>query len=162
MRSPRIFTFIIQSYQRTSGTAADYYVNIPQIDALANGGDRPDYYELYLDRICGTIVTTNESVTTDVTGFVQLAIDLPAPYLYEATNISNIKFVVPVQSVANGYMLDQNARTMNPIIISASGLSSMLHIQLYNDTTNAPTNIASLITPGTHEHIIVLTLKERF
>jgi hypothetical protein len=156
MALPKVYTFIIHSAARALGTAADYYVKLPQLDALSAGPGRPDYYDLYLDKISGTYIAQDSAVTSELLGAVQIALDFTSPYKTSTTN-PNIMFVVPIESTANGYLMDPNSRTMNPIVVSASGMNSMLHVQLFNDSYPA-----KIVDPGGHEHIIVLTLRERF
>jgi len=157
VKQPKVFTIVIYSVSRSSGnSSADYYVNLPQIDALVNGHGKPDYYELYLDRICGTLIaaTPDESVAVgNTTGFVEVGLDFVSPFLI-TNGRPQVKFIVPVTGANNAYMLDGSARTMNPVLVSATGFNSLLHIQMYNDQ-------GTLINAGTHEHAIVLTLKER-
>jgi len=171
MRPPRTFTFHIFSANRVSsptGLSNDYYVTLPQLDALVNGGDRPDYYEMWLDKICGTAVldpnntlgnTGAQAVdaapeaATIITGFIQVALDLPAPYLI-SNGKPNVKFIAPITGAT---MQQQSAEgrsnSSSPVLISASGMNSTLHVQLYDQAG------AVLNTTG-HEHVIVLTLRE--
>ena len=153
--SPKTFTFFIYSKSKISGTAADYYVQMPQgLECLTGGQGRPDFYELYLDQIAGSIRrvdTLDEStVTVSYTGYVQLGLDFPAP-LSITNGINNIKFIVPITGNGVDYMMESN-NNMNPVMITSTGLSSMIHVQLFTDA-GIP------IDPGAHEHVIVLTIK---
>ena len=152
---PKIFTFYIYSKNKTSGTAADYYVQMPQgLECLTSGGGRPDFYELYLDQIAGSLIredTSDESIVTiSATGYIQLGLDFPAPF--SITNgINNVKFIVPITGSGIEYTM-QNNNNMNPVMITTTGLSSMIHVQLFTDA-GLP------IDPGTHEHVIILSLR---
>ena len=157
VKQPKVFTIVIYSVKRILGaSSADYYVNIPQLDALINGHDKTDYYELYLDRICGTLASAgDENVAVDnTTGFIEVGLDLVSPFLLTNGANPQVKFIVPIMGTAQAFMVDGTSRTMNPVLVSATGFNSLLHVQMYNDT-------GTLINAGTHEHAIVLTLKER-
>ena len=141
MRS-RLYTFQINSNKRTSGSTSDYWVNIPQIDALTNGGKKPDFYELQLERI------VSERTMASPGYYVQLAMDLPATQTY-TNGANNVLFLVPVTTMDGGYVLYTPSPNMNPILIAASGLSTMLHIQLLSaNAANIP------------EHAFTLTIRE--
>ena len=151
--SPKTFTFFIYSKSKISGTAADYYVQMPQgLECLTGGQGRPDFYELYLDQIAGTLIAGNvdESVTVSYTSFVQLALDFPAPLTITNGN-NNVKFIIPITGSGLEYKME-TVNTINPVMITSTGLSSMIHVQLFTDT-------GVLINPGAHEHVIVLTIK---
>ena len=144
---PRLFTFQINSVNRISGTTSDYVVSIPQINALTNGDKRPDFYEVDLERIVSAKSTLLPGY------YVQLAIDLPATQTY-SNGANNVMFLIPVQTMDGGYVMYTPSPQTNPILVAASGLSTMLHIQLLSSTGNVIPN-ASL-----PEHAFTLTIKE--
>ena len=154
MRQPRTFTFHIFSAKRVSGTSADYFVSLPGLDALVNGGDRPDYYELVLNRLVGTMVTGNCTPANAgiANGFLQLSLDLPAPYLITNGGPS-VMFIVPISGSAVTNQVEGSYFTTPPVIISASGINTMLHVRLLDQAG------ALLDTTG-HDHVITLTMRE--
>ena len=156
MRQPRTFTFHIFSAKRVTGTSADYYVNLPQLDALVNGQERPDHYELVLNQLAGTMAGTNctPAATGGGNGFIQLALDLPAPYLITNGGPS-VMFIVPISGAGVTNQVEGSHFATQAVIIAASGISSMLHVRLLDQAG------ALLDTTG-HEHAITLTLREAY
>jgi len=158
MRQPRQFTIHIFSSKRINGaSSADYWVSLPQLDALVNGGDRPDHYELYLDKIVGTVVGANNSPenVTNGNGFIQLALDLPAPYKISNATNPNVMFIVPITgSAMTNQAAEGRSNASSPVVLAASGMNSQLHVQLFDQAG------AALDVTG-HEHVIVLSLVEK-
>ena len=155
MRNPRTFTLHIFSAKRVSGaTSADYYVQLNQLDALVNGGDRPDYYELVLNRLAGTMVGTNCTPANvgGTNGFIQLSLDLPAPYVITNGGPS-VLFIVPVSGASVTNQIEGSYFTTLPVVISASGINSMLHVRLLDQA-------GALLDCAGHDHVITLTMRE--
>ena len=161
MRHPRTFTFHIFSAKRVSfavaaNQAADYYVNLPQLDALVNFGDRPDFYELTLNRMVGTMSGTNSTPANagGGNGFFQLSLDLPAPYVITNGGPS-VLFIVPVTGQGLTNTVDGSYFETEPVIVAASGISSMLHVRVLDQA-------GALLDCANHEHVITLTMREVF
>ena len=158
MRQPRTFTFHIFSANRVSGAdSSDYVVNMPQLDALVNGQDRPDFYELWLDKIVGTAVGADNApeAAAGTSGFIQLALDLPSPWLI-TNGKANVKFIAPISgSTMTLQTSEGRSNVSNPVLIAASGLQSTLHVQLF-DQAGAALNVTG------HDHVIVLTIREPY
>ena len=157
MRQPRTFTFHIYSSKRVSGTAGDYFVNLPGLDALVNGQERPDFYELVLNGIASTMVGTNYSPANagGANGFLQLALDLPAPYVISNGRAPNVLFIAPVVGAAVAYQLDLGKQSSDPVIIAASGITSMLHVRLLDQA-------GAVLDATGHEHVITMTMREAY
>ena len=156
MRQPRTFTFHIFSSKRVSGTAGDYFVNLPGLDALVNGQERPDFYELTLNRLAGTMVGTNCTPANvgGANGFIQLALDLPAPYVI-TNGGPNVLFIVPISGSAVTAQLDSGIHSTDPVIIAASGITSMLHVRLLDQA-------GAVLDAAGHEHVITMTMREAY
>ena len=144
---PRLFTFQINSVNRISGTTSDYMVSIPQISALNNNGDRPDFYDVDLERIVSNRTMTSPGY------YVQLAIDLPATQTF-SNGANSVMFLIPVQTMDGGYVMYTPSPQTNPVKVASSGLSTMLHIQLLS-STGAISTAANI-----PEHAFTLTIKE--
>ena len=156
MRQPRTFTFHIFSAKRVSGTSADYFVNLPQLDALVNGQERPDHYELVLNRLAGTMAGTNctPAATGGANGFIQLALDLPAPYIITNGGPS-VMFIAPISGAGVTNQVEGSYFATPPVIIAASGISSMLHVRLLDQA-------GALLDTAGHEHVMTLTMREAY
>ena len=158
-RQPRTFTFHIFSAKRVSATyagnqSADYYVQLSQLDALVNGGDRPDYYELVLNRLVGTMNGTNCTPANvgGANGFIQLSLDLPAPYVITNGGPS-VLFIAPISGASVSNQVEGSYFNTPPVVIAASGINSMLHVRLLDQT-------GALLDCAGHEHVITMTLRE--
>jgi hypothetical protein len=149
----KVHTLFIYSADRTRGTAADYYVQLPQINDIGDG-----QYDLYLDSIAGRLLLVGTQgdvsvATGGTTGFIQVALDISAPNAVTTGSSPTVKWIVPVNGgTAIGYTLGPWSRS--PINISGSSFNSCIHVQLYDDD-------GLLIVPGAHEHVITLTIRQR-
>ena len=141
----RFYTFHINSAARVAGTVGDYWVNIPQFDALSISGKKPDFYEVDLERIVSSRTMTSPGY------FVQIAMDLPATQTF-SNGANGVMFLIPVVNMDGGYVISTPSTHSNPVLVAASGFSTLLHIQILSSTGAAGANIP--------EHAFTLTIKE--
>ena len=64
-------------------------------------------------------------------------------------------FIAPYIGAAVAYQLDIGKQSADPVIIAASGITSMLHVRLLDEAG------AVLVTTG-HEHVITMTMREAY
>ena len=151
------FTFHIFSARRDklADASSDYYVTLPYLSVIANSAqNRCQYYELTLNRLSGLDNGTDFSPANQHTGFIQLALDFPAPFLVTNGAHQNVLFIVPLSDSMATQNTEGSYFQTSPVIIAGSGLRPTIHVQLYDDS-GAVLNVA-----GPNDHVITMTLRE--